>query len=72
MFLERLAGVTEPEEKRKIIGATFIDVFEAAARGVGDADFLGPGNALPGRDRIGLRQRAERRHQVPPQCRRAA
>jgi GMP synthase (glutamine-hydrolysing) len=27
LFLERLAGVTDPEQKRKIIGATFIDVF---------------------------------------------
>ena len=47
VFLERLAGVTEPEEKRKIIGATFIDVFEEAARGVGDADFLAQGTLYP-------------------------
>ena len=32
LFLDRLAGVTDPEQKRKIIGATFIDVFEAEAR----------------------------------------
>ncbi len=31
LFLERLAGVTDPEQKRKIIGAAFIDVFEAEA-----------------------------------------
>ena len=31
LFLERLAGVTDPEQKRKIIGATFIDVFETEA-----------------------------------------
>ena len=47
VFLERLAGVTEPEKKRKIIGATFIDVFEKAARGVGDADFLAQGTLYP-------------------------
>ncbi len=35
-FLNRLAGITDPEEKRKRIGHTFIDVFEVAARGVGD------------------------------------
>ena len=47
VFLERLAGVTEPEEKRKIIGATFIDVFEQAARSAGDADFLAQGTLYP-------------------------
>ena len=47
LFLERLAGVTEPEEKRRIIGATFIDVFEEAARRAGDADFLAQGTLYP-------------------------
>ena len=47
VFLQRLACVTEPEEKRKIIGATFIDVFEAAARSAGDADFLAQGTLYP-------------------------
>ena len=47
VFLERLAGVTEPEEKRKIIGATFIDVFEQAARRAGNADFLAQGTLYP-------------------------
>ena len=47
VFLERLAGITEPEEKRKIIGATFIDVFEEAARSAGDADFLAQGTLYP-------------------------
>ena len=46
-FLERLAGVTEPEEKRRIIGTTFIDVFERAARSAGDADFLAQGTLYP-------------------------
>jgi GMP synthase (glutamine-hydrolysing) len=39
-FLTRLAGVTEPEEKRKIIGEEFIRVFEEEARGLGDVRFL--------------------------------
>ena len=47
VFLERLAGVTEPEEKRRIIGATFIDVFEQAARRAGDTDFLAQGTLYP-------------------------
>ena len=32
LFLDRLAGVTDPEKKRKIIGAAFIEVFEAEAK----------------------------------------
>jgi GMP synthase (glutamine-hydrolysing) len=40
LFLDRLAGVTDPERKRKIIGATFIDVFEAEAAKLGQVDFL--------------------------------
>ncbi len=39
-FLELLAGVTDPETKRKIIGAEFIRVFEEQARGLSDAGFL--------------------------------
>ena len=39
-FLTRLAGVTDPEEKRKIIGEEFIRVFEEEARGLGDVQFL--------------------------------
>ncbi len=47
LFLERLAGITDPEQKRKIIGATFIDVFEAEARKLGDFDFLAQGTLYP-------------------------
>jgi len=47
LFLGKLAGVSEPEQKRKIIGATFIDVFEEEARGVGGADFLAQGTLYP-------------------------
>jgi GMP synthase (glutamine-hydrolysing) len=47
LFLERLAGVTDPEQKRKIIGAAFIDVFEAEARTLGSFDFLAQGTLYP-------------------------
>ena len=47
LFLERLTGVTDPEQKRKIIGATFIDVFEAEAKELGSFDFLGQGTLYP-------------------------
>jgi GMP synthase (glutamine-hydrolysing) len=47
LFLERLADVTDPERKRKIIGATFIDVFEERARALGDFDFLAQGTLYP-------------------------
>ena len=48
LFLERLAGVEDPERKRKIIGHTFIDVFEEAAERIGaDARFLVQGTLYP-------------------------
>jgi GMP synthase (glutamine-hydrolysing) len=47
MFLERLAGVSDPETKRKLIGATFIEVFEEEAKKVGGADFLAQGTLYP-------------------------
>ena len=46
-FLDRLAGVTDPEQKRKIIGATFIDVFDARATELGGFQFLGQGTLYP-------------------------
>jgi GMP synthase (glutamine-hydrolysing) len=46
-FFERLAGVTEPEEKRKAIGELFIRVFEDARGGVEDAAFLVQGTLYP-------------------------
>ena len=48
-FLGRLAGVTDPERKRKIIGETFIEVFEEQARRLGDAEFLAQGTIYPDR-----------------------
>ena len=47
LFLGRLAGVTDPEAKRKAIGATFIDVFEEEATAHGGADFLAQGTLYP-------------------------
>ena len=46
-FLELLEGVTDPEQKRRIIGETFIRVFEEAAASVGDARFLVQGTLYP-------------------------
>ena len=46
-FLGKLAGVDDPEKKRKIIGATFIDVFEEEAKKAGGADFLAQGTLYP-------------------------
>jgi GMP synthase (glutamine-hydrolysing) len=46
-FLARLAGVTDPERKRKIIGEEFIRVFEAEARALGDVEFLVQGTLYP-------------------------
>ncbi len=46
-FLEQLDGVTDPEQKRKIIGETFIRVFEEAAASVGDARYLVQGTLYP-------------------------
>jgi GMP synthase (glutamine-hydrolysing) len=48
-FLGRLAGITDPERKRKIIGETFIEVFEEQARRLGDAEFLAQGTIYPDR-----------------------
>ncbi len=46
-FVEKLAGVTDPEQKRKIIGREFIAVFEEEAKKVGGADFLVQGTLYP-------------------------
>ncbi|MDR1415770.1 MAG: glutamine-hydrolyzing GMP synthase [Odoribacteraceae bacterium] len=47
LFLSRLAGVEDPERKRKIIGNTFIDVFDAQSRDIADARWLGQGTIYP-------------------------
>jgi GMP synthase (glutamine-hydrolysing) len=46
-FLSKLAGVTDPERKRKIIGAEFIAVFEEEAKKIGGVDFLVQGTLYP-------------------------
>ena len=46
-FLEKLAGVTEPERKRKIIGEEFIRVFEEESKKIGAVDFLAQGTIYP-------------------------
>lgn len=46
-FLSKLAGVTDPEKKRKIIGNTFIEVFEEEASKIGQVDFLVQGTLYP-------------------------
>jgi len=47
LFLGKLDGVSDPEQKRKIIGGTFIDVFEEEAKAVGGAEFLAQGTLYP-------------------------
>ena len=47
LFLDRLKGVTDPERKRKIIGKTFIEVFQAATKRVGNTKFLAQGTLYP-------------------------
>ncbi|MGQ0665223.1 MAG: glutamine-hydrolyzing GMP synthase [Pseudomonadota bacterium] len=47
LFLGRLAGIADPEAKRKIIGATFIDVFEEEAAKIEGAEFLAQGTLYP-------------------------
>ncbi len=46
-FLKALKGVKDPEKKRKIIGKTFIDVFDEEAKKLGGADFLAQGTLYP-------------------------
>ncbi len=46
-FLDKLAGVTDPQEKRKIIGHTFIDSFKSAAKSIPNAKFLAQGTLYP-------------------------
>jgi GMP synthase (glutamine-hydrolysing) len=47
VFMAGLAGVTDPEKKRKFIGGAFIDVFEAEAKKIGGARFLAQGTLYP-------------------------
>lgn len=47
LFLKRLKGVDEPEQKRKIIGRTFVTVFEKSLKSIGKAQFLAQGTLYP-------------------------
>ena len=47
MFISRLAGVEDPEHKRKVIGNTFIEVFDKEAAKISDAKWLGQGTIYP-------------------------
>jgi len=47
LFLRRLRGVSDPERKRKVIGRTFIAVFEKSLKSIGHADFLAQGTLYP-------------------------
>jgi GMP synthase (glutamine-hydrolysing) len=47
LFLKKLRGVTDPERKRKIIGRTFVEVFENSLKKIGHADFLAQGTLYP-------------------------
>tara|TARA_R100000027_G_scaffold18279_2_gene13168 strand:+ start:32091 stop:33632 length:1542 start_codon:yes stop_codon:yes gene_type:complete len=47
LFLERLQGVVDPEEKRKKIGNAFVEVFEMAIKKIGDVKFLAQGTLYP-------------------------
>jgi GMP synthase (glutamine-hydrolysing) len=47
LFLSRLEGVSDPEQKRKIIGSAFIDVFEKRANALGGFEFLAQGTLYP-------------------------
>ena len=46
-FLKKLKNISDPEQKRKIIGKTFIKVFEKAAKKISDVHFLGQGTLYP-------------------------
>lgn len=47
LFLSKLAGISDPEQKRKIIGRTFIEVFDEEASRIKDAEFLAQGTLYP-------------------------
>ena len=47
LFLKRLKGIDEPETKRKIIGRTFVEIFEKSLKSIGHAEFLAQGTLYP-------------------------
>ena len=72
-FLGALAGVTDPEAKRKTIGGLFIDVFEEEAKKIGGAEFLAQGTLYPDViESVSFTGGPSVDDQDPPQCRRPA
>ncbi len=67
-FYTKLAGNPDPETKRKIIGKSFIDIFDQEAHKIEGIEFLGTGNYLSGCDRISFCTRAIGYHQIASQC----
>ncbi len=71
-FLDKLAGITEPEQKRKIIGEEFIRVFEEEAKKIGTVDFLVQGTIYPDviESGVGLGAKIKSHHNVGglPNC----
>ena len=73
LFLGKLAGITDPEQKRKIIGGLFIDVFEEEAKRLGGADFLAQGTLYPDViESVSFSGGPSVTIKIPPQCRRPA
>ena len=72
-FLGQLAGVADPEAKRKIIGREFVEVFTREAGKLKQGQVAGAGHDLSRRDRVGRREVEEGDlDQEPPQRRRPA
>ncbi len=46
-FLDRLSGITDPEQKRKIIGVSFVEIFDQEVEKIGEVDFLAQGTLYP-------------------------
>ena len=63
-FLGQLAGVSDPEAKRKIIGREFVEVFQARGDEAAERQVAGAGHDLPGRHRVRRRQDARRRRRI--------
>ena len=67
-FLGKLENVSDPEEKRKIIGGEFIRVFEEEARKLEGIDFLGQGTIYPDVIESGLGNQDCKDGKISPQC----
>ena len=72
LFLAKLTGVSDPEDKRKAIGATFIDVFDEEAHKIGNVEFLAQGTLYPDVIESVAHRRPLRHDKVASQCRRPA